>query len=377
MKPLFHVHFHFVNGVALVAEHFGIGCVFHRHVLFRDSRLGAERLQKFRVARIRLFHQFLFQFRVRNFRMRGGECDVCAVVAFNRGDIRAVDFVERILCAVLSVKLRLEFEFPIRGYGFLRVAVLREGEFHLRVLLENFRVAGGFRVLFALEIRIERVERDFIFFLNVRAERVRACDGGVSQKTDGGDGDFHKQVHERLENDSAVRELRIMDVALDGNVEVDFPVLVLYDVESELERNFVFRLRVLVLVARFDVEDIDGVLAFDVVIAEVVVACEGERACGDGIACIMQTVGREFAEVYVFERKVRLECLGMPYTFKIQENSLNNQQKEFLKMIFIEQKWLKNYILNWCEQDKENKLTKFNTKIIKITHKDKDMNDVE
>ena len=45
------------------------------------------------------------------------------------------------------------------------------------------------------------------------------------------------------------------------------------------------------------------------------------------------------------------------YTFKIQENSLNNQQKEFLKMIFIEQKWLKNYILNWCEQDKENKLS--------------------
>lgn len=65
------------------------------------------------------------------------------------------------------------------------------------------------------------------------------------------------------------------------------------------------------------------------------------------------------------------------YTFKIQENSLNNQQKEFLKMIFIEQKWLKNYILNWCEQDKENKLTKFDTKITKITHKDKDMNDVK
>ena len=54
------------------------------------------------------------------------------------------------------------------------------------------------------------------------------------------------------------------------------------------------------------------------------------------------------------------------YTFKIQENSLNNQQKEFLKMIFIEQKWLKNYILNWCEQDKENKLTKFDTKITKM-----------
>lgn len=66
------------------------------------------------------------------------------------------------------------------------------------------------------------------------------------------------------------------------------------------------------------------------------------------------------------------------YTFKIQENSLNFQQKEYLKMIFVEQKWLKNYILNWCEQDKENnKLTKFNTKITKITHKDKDMNDVE
>jgi hypothetical protein len=33
------------------------------------------------------------------------------------------------------------------------------------------------------------------------------------------------------------------------------------------------------------------------------------------------------------------------YTFKIQENSLNNQQKEFLKMIFIEQKMVEKLYL--------------------------------
>ncbi len=54
--------------------------------------------------------------------MRGGEGDVCAVIAFDRGDIRAVDFVERILCVILSVKFRLELEFLIRGYGFFRAA---------------------------------------------------------------------------------------------------------------------------------------------------------------------------------------------------------------------------------------------------------------
>ena len=64
------------------------------------------------------------------------------------------------------------------------------------------------------------------------------------------------------------------------------------------------------------------------------------------------------------------------FDIKIQENQLNKLQKEALQKIFVEQKWYKNYILSWCEQDKNNKLSKFNIKIIDITHKDKDLNDV-
>ena len=76
------------------------------------------------------------------------------------------------------------------------------------------------------------------------------------------------------------------------------------------------------------------------------------------------------------ERHASMLC--RTFDVKIQENQLSKAQKEALEKIFIEQKWYKNYILNWCEQDKENnKLSKFNTKQTKITHKDKDMQDVE
>lgn len=61
---------------------------------------------------------------------------------------------------------------------------------------------------------------------------------------------------------------------------------------------------------------------------------------------------------------------------KIQENQLSKTQKEALQMIFLEQKWYKNYVLAWSEQDEKNRITKFNTKQNDITHKDKDGNDV-
>ncbi len=61
------------------------------------------------------------------------------------------------------------------------------------------------------------------------------------------------------------------------------------------------------------------------------------------------------------------------YTCKIQSNSLSLKQKEQLQMMFVEAKWLKNYIINWS---KDNDIWQFNTKIKHITHKDKDMNDV-
>ena len=75
------------------------------------------------------------------------------------------------------------------------------------------------------------------------------------------------------------------------------------------------------------------------------------------------------------ERHASMLC--RTFDIKIQENKISKAQKEALEKIFIEQKWYKNYILNWCEQDRENnKLSKFDTKQTKITHKAKDMKDV-
>ena len=64
------------------------------------------------------------------------------------------------------------------------------------------------------------------------------------------------------------------------------------------------------------------------------------------------------------------------FEVKIQDNKISPLQREALHRIFLEQKWYKNYILNWCEQSPENKISKFDTKINEITKKDKDMRDV-
>lgn len=72
------------------------------------------------------------------------------------------------------------------------------------------------------------------------------------------------------------------------------------------------------------------------------------------------------------------------YTCKVHEKSLSKKQKDSLDRIFLEAKWLKNYILSWSgflsedeEYKKSHNIFKFNAQGCKnITHKDKDMNDV-
>ena len=65
------------------------------------------------------------------------------------------------------------------------------------------------------------------------------------------------------------------------------------------------------------------------------------------------------------------------YTVKIQENKLSSLQKEQLKMMFVEAKWLKNAILRWSKENPERKIWEYDTKQKTVIHKDKDMNDVE
>lgn len=64
-------------------------------------------------------------------------------------------------------------------------------------------------------------------------------------------------------------------------------------------------------------------------------------------------------------------------TVKIQENKLNKVQKDFLKMCFVEAKWLYNYILN-LSQNEDNPIfdLKYNDIDI-VTHFDKDKNVLE
>ena len=62
------------------------------------------------------------------------------------------------------------------------------------------------------------------------------------------------------------------------------------------------------------------------------------------------------------------------FKIKIQDNRLKDNQREALKMVFVEAKWLVNNIINWSEQD-ENKIWSFKIGDT-IIHKDKDMNDI-
>lgn len=73
-------------------------------------------------------------------------------------------------------------------------------------------------------------------------------------------------------------------------------------------------------------------------------------------------------------RKRHSNMCAKTYTAKIQKNKLKSAQIEALYLIFLEQKWFYNYVLNFIE---DNNILDFDTKQKTITHKDKDGNDVE
>ena len=72
-------------------------------------------------------------------------------------------------------------------------------------------------------------------------------------------------------------------------------------------------------------------------------------------------------------RHSQMDCKVI--SLKIQENKLSRNQKESLNRVFLEAKWFKNEILNHLSN--EENLESFDLKKKIITHKDKDMNDVE
>ena len=64
------------------------------------------------------------------------------------------------------------------------------------------------------------------------------------------------------------------------------------------------------------------------------------------------------------------------FKVKIQESSLTKTQKEQLKMVFVEAKWLANDILNWSENP-DHKIWEYDTKQKSVIKKDKDFKDVK
>ena len=70
-------------------------------------------------------------------------------------------------------------------------------------------------------------------------------------------------------------------------------------------------------------------------------------------------------------RMKRANQICKTFKFKIDYRNLNRQQKECIKMMFVESKWIYNYILS----QKDVYSIDYKTLTI-ITHKDKNKNDI-
>ena len=71
-------------------------------------------------------------------------------------------------------------------------------------------------------------------------------------------------------------------------------------------------------------------------------------------------------------RMKRAKQICKTFRFKIDYNNLNKQQKEYIKMLFVEAKWIYNYLIS---QDDIYSIDYKN--LSRITHKDKNKNDIE
>lgn len=88
----------------------------------------------------------------------------------------------------------------------------------------------------------------------------------------------------------------------------------------------------------------------------------------------MLTKNEQISKSISETRKRHKNMCAKTYTCKIQKSKLKKSQVEALNLIFLEQKWFYNYVLNFIE---DNDILDFDTKQKTITHKDKDGNDVE
>ncbi|MBR6517054.1 MAG: transposase [Bacilli bacterium] len=65
------------------------------------------------------------------------------------------------------------------------------------------------------------------------------------------------------------------------------------------------------------------------------------------------------------------------FTVKVQMNKLNKEQKQHLKMLFVEAKWMKNHILNLQKNNSDIDVFSLKyTDLLTVTHLDKDKNEI-
>ena len=87
---------------------------------------------------------------------------------------------------------------------------------------------------------------------------------------------------------------------------------------------------------------------------------------------------KKIKETFIQTHERRKQQTCKIYTVKVQKSSLNKQQAETLKMLFVESKWIYNFILNKSNEDKSFDIFKFDyAKLNKITHFNKDHELVE
>ena len=63
--------------------------------------------------------------------------------------------------------------------------------------------------------------------------------------------------------------------------------------------------------------------------------------------------------------KKRQNQVCKTFTVKVSKNHLSKLQKEQLKMIFVEAKWIYNDMINWSSKE-DNKIWNYNTKTKKF-----------
>ena len=84
----------------------------------------------------------------------------------------------------------------------------------------------------------------------------------------------------------------------------------------------------------------------------------------------------QIKQTYLETKARRVNHCCKVFSVKIQSNKLNDSQKEHLKMMFVEAKWMYNHILNLSKNNDNDIFSLKYTDLNEIKHFDKDKNEI-